>query len=137
MSRRRQGQLNNTLVQDICHEYIAKVSQSTVGNWELSASKYYILFWLLLSDSTGSVLCSVENPVPVTTRVEARIIVFNIDIPITVGFPVSAVKSITTKKPMVCSVCVDWFIACWEGYIQAALSVKNVTQNFEVQYLFS
>ena len=42
------------------------------------------------SASTGSVLCSVESPVRVATRVEARIIVFNIEIPITVGFPVSA-----------------------------------------------
>ena len=89
-----------TLVQDICHEYIAKASQSTVGNRELSFCQQilYSLLTLLLSDSTGSVLCSVENPVPVTTRVEARIIVFNIDIPITVGFPVSAVKSVTTKS---------------------------------------
>ena len=39
--------------------------------------------------SAGSVLCSPDHPIRVTTRIEARVIVFNIDIPITVGFPVS------------------------------------------------
>ena len=42
-----------------------------------------------LCSSIGNVLCSVENPAKVTSSVEARIIVFNIDIPITNGYPVS------------------------------------------------
>lgn len=39
--------------------------------------------------SVGNVLCSLDHPVSVTANIEARIIVFNIEIPITVGYPVS------------------------------------------------
>ncbi|XP_064382264.1 HBS1-like protein [Halichondria panicea] len=38
--------------------------------------------------SIGSVLCSQDQPIRAVTRLEARVIVFNIDIPITIGFPV-------------------------------------------------
>lgn len=41
------------------------------------------------SYSIGNVVCSVDNPAKVTNRIEARIIIFNIEIPITIGFPVS------------------------------------------------
>lgn len=39
--------------------------------------------------SIGSVLCSIQHPVKVATKFEARIIVFNIEVPITIGYPVS------------------------------------------------
>lgn len=35
--------------------------------------------------SVGSVLCDPTSPVPVVTSFEARIVVFNISVPITVG----------------------------------------------------
>lgn len=38
--------------------------------------------------STGNVLCNPENPVRVSTSLEARVIVFDVEIPITMGFPV-------------------------------------------------
>uniref|UniRef100_UPI00358FF03A HBS1-like protein isoform X2 n=1 Tax=Myxine glutinosa TaxID=7769 RepID=UPI00358FF03A len=37
--------------------------------------------------TTGSVLCDVNNPVKVCTRLLARILLFNIDVPVTKGFP--------------------------------------------------
>lgn len=39
--------------------------------------------------SIGSVLCDGNNPVRVSTNLEAQVIVFDTEIPITVGFPVS------------------------------------------------
>ncbi|KAF8796514.1 HBS1-like protein [Argiope bruennichi] len=38
--------------------------------------------------STGSMLCSIDKPVKVTSRFEARLVIFNISVPITKGFPV-------------------------------------------------
>lgn len=38
--------------------------------------------------SVGSVLCDPTEPIRVTSRIEARIVIFNIDIPITKGYPV-------------------------------------------------
>ncbi|GFT95031.1 HBS1-like protein [Trichonephila clavipes] len=37
---------------------------------------------------SGSMLCSTEKPVKVATRFEARLVIFNISVPITKGFPV-------------------------------------------------
>ncbi|KAG0044246.1 HBS1-like protein [Gryganskiella cystojenkinii] len=42
----------------------------------------------ILQISTGSVLCSRDAPIPVTTHFAAQIVVFDVKIPITVGFPV-------------------------------------------------
>ncbi|CAG8762180.1 16329_t:CDS:2, partial [Acaulospora morrowiae] len=36
----------------------------------------------------GSVLCPPSNPVPITSHLRAQIVVFNVKIPITKGFPV-------------------------------------------------
>ena len=41
--------------------------------------------------SVGYILCDPAFPVPVTTKFEARIVIFNIKVPITRGFPVSMV----------------------------------------------
>uniref|UniRef100_A0A7G3B0L8 Putative translation elongation factor ef-1 alpha/tu n=1 Tax=Lutzomyia longipalpis TaxID=7200 RepID=A0A7G3B0L8_LUTLO len=38
--------------------------------------------------SVGHIICDMANPVPVATRFRARIIVFNVRVPITIGFPV-------------------------------------------------
>lgn len=38
--------------------------------------------------SVGSILCDINHTIPITTRIQARIIVFNIKVPITIGFPV-------------------------------------------------
>lgn len=38
--------------------------------------------------SVGGILCDISNPIPMTQRIQVRIIVFNIKIPITVGTPV-------------------------------------------------
>ena len=38
--------------------------------------------------SLGSVLCDQSQPIRVTSRIEARIVVFNVEVPITKGFPV-------------------------------------------------
>ena len=43
--------------------------------------------------STGSVLCNPDNPVKVSTSLQAQVIVFDIEIPITVGFPVSVANA--------------------------------------------
>lgn len=42
----------------------------------------------IILHSTGNVLCSPDNPVRVSTSLEARVIVFDVEIPITMGFPV-------------------------------------------------
>ncbi|KAF9436139.1 HBS1-like protein [Entomortierella beljakovae] len=42
----------------------------------------------ILQVSIGSVLCTVDAPIPVTTHFAAQIVVFDIRIPITVGFPI-------------------------------------------------
>lgn len=38
--------------------------------------------------SIGYVLCDIEKPIPVTTKFEARIVIFNIVLPITKGYTV-------------------------------------------------
>jgi len=38
--------------------------------------------------ANGSILSELANPVPLTSRIRARIIVFNVKTPITIGFPV-------------------------------------------------
>ncbi|KAF9170598.1 HBS1-like protein [Mortierella sp. AD011] len=42
----------------------------------------------ILQVSNGSVLCARESPIPVTTHFAAQIVVFDVKIPITVGFPI-------------------------------------------------
>lgn len=38
--------------------------------------------------SIGCILCDINNVIPIATRIQARIVVFNINVPITMGFPV-------------------------------------------------
>ena len=37
---------------------------------------------------SGSMLCDPAQPIPSTPRLRARIVIFNIEVPITKGFPV-------------------------------------------------
>lgn len=39
--------------------------------------------------SVGNILCDPQNPIPVASKFEARIVVFNIAVPITKGYSVS------------------------------------------------
>lgn len=38
--------------------------------------------------AVGCILCDVNNVIPITNRIQVRIIVFNVKVPITIGFPV-------------------------------------------------
>lgn len=40
-------------------------------------------------------LCARDSPIPVTTHFAAQIVVFDVKIPITVGFPVSVVSDVS------------------------------------------
>ena len=39
----------------------------------------------------GSILCDPAEPIKATSRFRARVVIFNIDVPITKGFPVSGI----------------------------------------------
>lgn len=49
--------------------------------------------FVLLFCSVGCVFCDPKEPVKVCTRFRARILIFNIEIPVTKGFPVSLSES--------------------------------------------
>lgn len=40
------------------------------------------------SMAVGSILCDVNNVIPIASRLQVRILVFNVRVPITIGFPV-------------------------------------------------
>ncbi|XP_078596832.1 HBS1-like protein isoform X3 [Branchiostoma floridae x Branchiostoma japonicum] len=42
----------------------------------------------IMKVSVGSVLCDLANPIQAASRIRARVIIFNIEVPITKGFPV-------------------------------------------------
>jgi translation elongation factor EF-1alpha len=42
--------------------------------------------------SIGNLFCDPEKPIPTATRFRAQIVVFNIDVPITKGFPVCCIE---------------------------------------------
>jgi elongation factor 1 alpha-like protein len=42
--------------------------------------------------SLGYILCDPQNPIPSTSRIEARIVLFNLQVPVTQGFPVMQYK---------------------------------------------
>jgi len=42
--------------------------------------------------SLGYILCDPLNPIPATSRIEARIVLFDLQVPITQGFPVSIAR---------------------------------------------
>lgn len=44
--------------------------------------------------SVGYILCDPQNPVQISSKFQARIVVFNVTVPITRGFPVSTFQTI-------------------------------------------
>lgn len=53
-------------------------------------SRHICLFdFFVLSCSVGCVFCDPKEPIKVCTRFRARVLIFNIEVPITKGFPVS------------------------------------------------
>jgi len=52
-------------------------------------SRYIAVSFVLLSCSVGCVFCDPKEPIKVCTRFRARVLIFNIEVPITKGFPVS------------------------------------------------
>jgi elongation factor 1 alpha-like protein len=46
----------------------------------------------------GYILCDPVNPIPATSRIEARIVLFNLQVPVTQGFPVKPQLIIVLKK---------------------------------------
>lgn len=48
---------------------------------------------VVLSCSVGCVFCDPKEPIKVCTRFRARVLIFNIEVPITKGFPVSFCKN--------------------------------------------
>lgn len=58
--------------------------------WDCFFPRYvYQIFAILSPSSMGCVFCDPKEPIRVCTRFRARVLLFNIEIPITQGFPVS------------------------------------------------
>ena len=54
------------------------------------------------SQTVGVVLCDPAQPVRVTTKVQARIVIFSIDLPITKGYQVRKITLINTLQSTGC-----------------------------------
>ena len=83
--------------------------------------------------STGSVLCSISEPVKVTTLIEARIIVFGIEKPITTGLPVRGLH-------LCCSVArCQWFLGPSPSQLlqKIILHYQSVGESAKVKMLVS
>ncbi|XP_020799968.1 HBS1-like protein [Drosophila serrata] len=52
--------------------------------------------------TVGCIICDPQTPIPVTTRFQARIIVFNVKVPITMGFPVLLHHQSLIEPAVVC-----------------------------------
>ncbi|XP_038057818.1 HBS1-like protein isoform X2 [Patiria miniata] len=50
----------------------------------------------------GSVMCSVDHPIPVASRFRARVIMFNLDVPVTKGFPVLLHYQTVSEPAIIC-----------------------------------
>lgn len=84
--------------------------------------------WFTLCCSIGSILCSIQHPVRVTTRFEARVIVFNIEVPITIGYPVSQSLSVPVLHALVCAQVVLHYQSLSEpAVIKKLISLLNKT----------
>ena len=66
-----------------------------------TTSSLFVLF-------AGSIVCDPAQPIPSTSRMRARIVVFNIEIPITKGFPVRIMFFGWRTR-----VSADWAEYCW------------------------
>lgn len=56
----------------------------------------------------GCVFCDPKEPIRVCTRFRARVLIFNIEIPITQGFPVSANKALLSHTDTPKQFCQDF-----------------------------
>ncbi|XP_017060133.1 HBS1-like protein [Drosophila ficusphila] len=52
--------------------------------------------------TVGCIICDPQMPIPVTTRFQARVIVFNVKVPITMGFPVLLHHQSLIEPAVVC-----------------------------------
>ena len=70
-----------------CHHYWYRPNQPDVRYLSDQIDSFLQLVFLF---SLGSVLCSPEYPIRIASFIRSRIIVFNTDMPITLGYPVSS-----------------------------------------------
>lgn len=59
---------------------------------DISLFDFFVCLFFVLSSSVGCVFCDPKEPIKVCTRFRARVLIFNIEVPITKGFPVSLWK---------------------------------------------
>ncbi|XP_075159400.1 translation elongation factor EF-1alpha (GTPase) HBS1 [Haematobia irritans] len=77
-SLREQGQVKSLLIDELSQNTVFAGDQVTVTLSGVDINNMMV----------GSILCAPQHPIPVTTRFQARILVFNVKVPITIGFPV-------------------------------------------------
>lgn len=77
-SLREQGQVKSMLIDEMTQNTVFAGDQVAVTLSGIDINNVTV----------GSVICDPQHPIPVTTRFQARILVFNIKVPITIGFPV-------------------------------------------------
>lgn len=58
--------------------------------------------------SVGNILCDPQRPVPISTKFEARIVVFNVTVPITKGYSVSKQVNIGNNKCYNCNIVLSY-----------------------------
>uniref|UniRef100_A0A1L8DRS6 Putative translation elongation factor ef-1 alpha/tu n=1 Tax=Nyssomyia neivai TaxID=330878 RepID=A0A1L8DRS6_9DIPT len=75
---REQGQVKSIQIDEVSHSSAFAGDQVSIT---LSGAD-------ISNISVGHIICDMTNPVPIATRFRARIIVFNVRVPITIGFPV-------------------------------------------------
>jgi len=75
---REQAQVKSIMLDDFSHNAAFAGDQISVTLSGVDVSNINI----------GYILCDITNPVPIATRIQARIVVFNVKVPITIGFPV-------------------------------------------------
>lgn len=73
-----------------------KAVRQVLLSWHLVMSHGVFVFLLMLPFSVGCVFCDPKEPIRACTRFRARILLFNIEVPITQGFPVSESKNVLT-----------------------------------------
>uniref|UniRef100_U5EWS8 Putative translation elongation factor ef-1alpha n=1 Tax=Corethrella appendiculata TaxID=1370023 RepID=U5EWS8_9DIPT len=75
---KEQAQVKNITIDDLAYQTVFAGDQVSVTLSGIDATNI----------SIGYILCDINNPIPLTTRIRLRIIVFNIKVPITIGYPV-------------------------------------------------
>ncbi|XP_013117019.2 protein HBS1 [Stomoxys calcitrans] len=77
-SLREQGQVKSLLIDEMSQNTVFAGDQVAVTLSGVDANNIMV----------GNIICAPQHPIPVTTRFQARILVFNVKVPITIGFPV-------------------------------------------------